>query len=227
MLGVRRLGTKSVGLRRIDMASVDGQHIDTVLFHALQRLWDAQRADPRCACIATALYFVEDYNEPGGGKAINAIRFLRDLDRQRLNPFASYYLGWFDYSYSGSVKLDDEPEFIDRVYRAELAIFRTKIFPFQPTGYDLVLCDVCASPAGDRFRFSTAVHLSLSELSRSGLPIEELLLETMQRPGEYSCIGDTWAVEGGLLASEGSVVGPFARYLEGKGLNSAFGLVPC
>jgi hypothetical protein len=209
-------------------AGVDGNQIYTALGNAARRLGDAHSADPRRSCIAIGLYFVEDYEEAGGGKAINTIKFLRDVDREHMNPFASYYIGWFDYGWCGSVKLVDEPEFFDRAFRAERAVFRRDVFPFAPTGYDLVLCDVWDSPGGAVFRFSTAVHLDLSILSVNHRRIEEILLDIMQRPGEESSVRGSWVVEGGLLASQDSVVGPFVSYLERQahGASPAFCRVP-
>jgi hypothetical protein len=64
---------------------------------------------------------------------------------------------------------------------------------------------------------SAAIHVELSTLRRCHVPIEEVLLKIMARAGELSCLAGTWAVNDGLLASTGTVVGAVAQYLEGKG----------
>lgn len=195
-------------------AGIDGNEIYTAFNHAASRLQDAQNRDPCCTCVAIGLYFVEAREDSRGGKSLNTIRFLREIDRTRLNPFASYYIGWFDYT--NGVRLEDEPEFFDRGYRAERAVFR-KLVNFRATGSDLILCDVTSGVNGPRLLFSAAIHVELSTLRRCHVPLEEVLLNIVARPGEVSCLAGTWAVNRGLLASRGTVVGTVAQYLEGKG----------
>jgi len=196
-------------------AGIDGNELYTVFDHAARRLSDVQSGESRCTCIAIGLYFVKDYENSRGGKTINTIKFLRYLDRARLNPFASYYIGWFDYT--DYVRLDDEPEFYDRGYRVERAVFRREFMNFNATGYDLILCDVKNSPNDARLYLSTAIHLKLSNLWRSKLPFEKILLDILEHLGEESSVWKSWVVEGGLLAHRESVVGAVARYLERRG----------
>lgn len=192
---------------------IDGNDLDVAFIHAATRLQEARSRDHRCSCIAIALYFIEAREDSRGGKSINTIKFLRKIDRARFNPFASYYIGWFDYT--NGVRLDDEPEFFERVYHSERAAFR-RFANFCPTGSDLILCDVVTSPTGPRVKLSTAMHVKLSNLRRLHVPIEETLLELMTGPCNTSCLAGAWAVDGGLLASQETVVGSFAQYLEGK-----------
>lgn len=166
----------------------------------------ASTRDNRCSCIAIALYFVDPYKDASGVSAIKTIPLLREsLDRERMNPFASYYIGWFDYSWFGSVALDDAPEFIDPVCLAERAIFQRDILRFKPTGYDLLVCDVRDSPTG-HFRFSRAIHLSVSQFL-------ELLPDLIGPAGEESPIAGLRTSDAGLLMGGESVVQPFADYL--------------
>ena len=203
---------------------IDGNELCTVFNHAAQQLKNAQKEDDRCGCIAVGLYFVKAYEDSHGGKTINTIKFLRKVDNARLNPFASYYIGWFDYR--NSVRLDDEPEFFDRGYRAERAVFQSDFINFNATDYDLILCDVKNSTNGTRVNFSTAIHVNLSNLFRNKLPIEKIILDISARSGEKSSVGDAWAVKGGLLASRESVVGAVMRYLERRGQKVGAAYVP-
>jgi len=205
-------------------AGIDGNELYTAFNHAASRLQDAQSETADCTSIATALYFVEAHEDSRGGKSINTIKFLREIDRTRLSPFASYYIGWFDYT--NGVRLEDEPEFFDRSYRAERAVFR-QFANFNATGSDLILCDVRNGPTGPLLQLSTAIHVKLSNLRRCHVPIEEILLKIMTRPGEVSCLAEAWAVNGGLLVSRRTVVGSVAQYLEGRGqrAGSAYHLI--
>ena len=201
------------------MASIDGQHIITALCNAQRRLKNIKDQDNRWSCIAMALFFVDPYRDAPGVSAIKTITLLRDgLDKKGMNPFASYYIGWFDYSWFGSVELADEPEFFDRGYRAERAVFQRDFLRFNPTGYDLILCDVTDASTGC-FRFSKAIHLSVSKFLA-------LLPDMIGAPGEESPVAGTWTIDGGLLVSRKSVIGPFAEYLERNAQRPALYQVP-
>jgi len=195
-------------------AGIDGNELLVALAHASDRLRAARAKSRQHASIAIALYFIEAIEDARGGKSGNLIRLLREMDRLRINPFASYYFGWFDYI--NGVFLDDEPTFFQRGFRVERGAWRRDFANFQPTGYDLILCDVRHDERTHRLALSSAIHLKLGELGRAGLPLHDVLMDLPRKLTDQAS-EDAQIVEGGLMACHGSAVATVQRYLTERG----------
>ncbi|MEE7627019.1 hypothetical protein V3O24_12665 [Methylobacter sp. Wu8] len=192
---------------------INGNQLLCSFDNALSRVSQVKAELPAAQSIAVALYFVYSRTESNTG---NLIKGIREFDRKRINPFASYYPGWFDYGSGGTVLLADEPDFFERAYWAELSSLKQQLKGgFKDKGHDMLLIDLSID---GKLLFSRCLHVSLSSLSRQGMPLWDALLNMSLYFNDMELKSSEHArsYNTGLVVSKSSVVDAFLQFLQSK-----------